>query len=207
MVGTLRQQPAFPLSIQCLGSQNLVRLQNPGDLARSLSINRQVKDTLDHRRGILVNDPVVTVGRVEAVAVGRFAHVLAAGASGFQNRTNLFTGIFGIKIVKKITKRREIVISPFTVHSVIDGDEADIITRKNNFCILAHLQVISAKSAHIFNNPCADQSLFHQGKPLLDTGAVEVRSSVPIVHQNACVCEATFGGISGQDSPLIGNRI
>ena len=207
MAGTLRHGLAPALGVESFGSQYTVRFQDSGNPGRACSGNRQVKDALDNRGGILVQNPVIFVLRVRLIAIGRLAQVLAAGATGFHHRTNLFAGIFGIKIVKKITKRREIVVSPFAVHAIVDGNEPHIVAWKNDFRIPAHLQVIPAKPAHVFNDPDADQALLYQRKPLLYAGAVEVRPSVPIVHQNACVCEATLSGVSGQDSPLIGNRI
>ena len=59
--------------------------------------------------------------------------MLAAGAAGFHHGTDLFTGIFGIKIVKKITKRGKIVISTITVHTIIDSNKPNIKAGKNDF--------------------------------------------------------------------------
>ena len=59
--------------------------------------------------------------------------MLAAGATGFHHRTDLFAGVFGIKVVKKVTKRGEIVSSPGAVHAIIDGNEPHIEAGKNDF--------------------------------------------------------------------------
>ncbi len=64
--------------------------------------------------------------------------MLAAGATGFHHRTNLFTGVFGIKIVKKVTKGGKIVSPPGTVHAIVDGDEAHIVAGENNFRFFAY---------------------------------------------------------------------
>ena len=202
VIGALRQQAAFPPGVQRLGGQNLVRFQNPGNLARPLSGNRQVKDTLDHRRGIIVNNPVVAVIRVKAIAIRRLAHVFTAGASGFQNGANLFAGIFCIKIVKNIANYGKIVVSLGAVHRVIHGDKARIVAGKNDFRIPANLQIVSAKSAHIFDDPGSKQTLFHQRKPLLDTGTIEVRSGVPVVNQHLGIREAMGRGVAAEDASL-----
>lgn len=66
--------------IQRLGSQHLILLQYTGNLFRPFAVNSQVKDALDYWGGILVNDPMVFIGWVSAIAIGRFPQMLAAGA-------------------------------------------------------------------------------------------------------------------------------
>ena len=207
MAGALRQQITFPLRIQRPSGENPIRLQHPGNLARPFPGNAEVIDALDHRGSVFVQNPVVFVLRVRSVAVGWIAQVLAAGASGFQNGPNLFACIFGVKIVKYVADWRKIVRPSGAVHPVIDGDKAHIVARKNDFRILADKQIISAKSAHVLNDPSANQALLHEGKALLDTGTIEVRPGVPIVYQNAGICEAVVGGISEQNVPLIGDGV
>ena len=152
--------------------------------------------------GDLIQNPVVLVLRVGTVAIGRLAHVFAAGAAGLHHRTHLFTGILGIKIVKKITERGKIVISTLTVHSVIDGDEPHIVAWKNDFRVPADLQIVSAKSTHVLDDPGTNQALLHQRKPLLHTGTIEVRPGIPVIHQNPGVSEAPFYREASQDISL-----
>jgi hypothetical protein len=111
------------------------------------------------------------------------------------------------RVLKKVTKRGEIVSSPGTVHTIIDGNEPHIEAGKNDFRIPTHLQIVAPETAHVFDDPGADQALLHKGKTLLDAGTVEVRSGIPVIHQNAGVREALVSGVSGQNGPLIGNRI
>ena len=59
--------------------------------------------------------------------------MLAAGSLGFHNGTNLFAGIFGVKIVKNIANYGKIVVSFGTVHRIVDGDEPHIVARKDDF--------------------------------------------------------------------------
>ena len=116
--------------------QYLISFKDSGNPARADSSNRHVKDTLDHWGSFFIQNPVIFVLQVSAVAVGRLADVFAAGATGFHDRTDLFACIFGIKIVKKITERGKIVISTFTVHAIINSNEPDIVAGKNDFCVL-----------------------------------------------------------------------
>lgn len=66
--------------IQRLGSQHLILFQYTGNLFRSLAVNGQVKDAFDYWGGILVNDPMVFIGRVSAITIGRFSQMLSTGA-------------------------------------------------------------------------------------------------------------------------------
>ena len=150
---------------------------------------------------------MVFVLRVGAVAVGRTAQVLAAGSLGFHNGANLFTGIFGIKIVKNIANHGKIVVPFGTVHRIVDGDEAHIVAGKDDFSKPTDLQIVSTKSAHVLNNPSANQALLHQGKPLLDPRTVEVRPGVTIVHQHLGIRETVGSGIAAEDASLICNRV
>src|SRR5699024_10295158 len=66
--------------IQRLGSQYLILLQYAGNLFRPLAVNGQVKDALDYWGSILVNDPMVFIGWVSALAIVRFSQLLSADA-------------------------------------------------------------------------------------------------------------------------------
>ncbi|MEY8387031.1 hypothetical protein AALC17_06980 [Oscillospiraceae bacterium 38-13] len=113
----------------------MVIFEDSSNPARADSSNGHIKDALDHRSSFFVQNPVIFVLRVRAVAVGRFAQVFAADPFGFYDRTNLFTRIFGIKIVKNIPDHGEIVISRGAVNRVIHGYETHIVAWKNDFCV------------------------------------------------------------------------
>ena len=79
--------------IQRLGSQHLILLQYTGNLFRPLAVNGQVKDALDYWGGILVNDPMVFIGRVSAITIGRFSQMLSAGAFLPEYDSDFFAGV------------------------------------------------------------------------------------------------------------------
>ena len=60
------------------GRKNLIPFKDPGNLLRAFAADAEVKDALDNRRGFLVQNPLVLVVWVAAVAVGRLAEVFAA---------------------------------------------------------------------------------------------------------------------------------
>ncbi len=62
--------------------------KNPGNLLRTFAVDAEVKDALDNRRGFLVQNPLVLVVRVAAVAVGRLAEMFAARAALMQASKN-----------------------------------------------------------------------------------------------------------------------
>ena len=86
--------------IQRLGSQHLILLQYTGNLFRPLAVNGQVKDALDYWGGILVNDPMVFIGWVSAIAIGRLSQMLAAGAFLTEYDPDFFAGVPWIPFVE-----------------------------------------------------------------------------------------------------------
>lgn len=86
--------------IQRLGSQHLILLQYTGNLFRPFAVNSQVKDALDYWGGILVNDPMVFIGWVSAIAIGRFPQMLAAGAFLTEYDPDFFAGVTWIPFVE-----------------------------------------------------------------------------------------------------------
>jgi len=82
------------------GRKNLIAFKNPGNLLRAFAVNAEIKDALDNRRGFLVQNPLVLVVWVAAVAVGRLAEVFAAGAALMQADTDFLGGIARIPFVE-----------------------------------------------------------------------------------------------------------
>ena len=186
------------LGIQRSCGQNLLFFQNPHNLLRAFAVNAKVEDELDDLGRFFIQNPVILVLRVAAVSVGRFAHVLAAGSSLPQTDTNLLAGITGIPLVEQITDCGEaFAVSPVAVHTVIDGDKADIVARKNNIRILSNGQIVTPKAAEVFDQPTAHKTLLDEFKAFLHTGTIKVRSGITVIHQNFQVCIPMIMGISG----------
>ena len=88
--------------------------------------------------------------------------MLPTGSSLPQTDTDFLAGITGIPLVEQITDCGEaLAVSPVAVHTVIYGDKADIVARKDNIRILSNSQIVTTKSAEVFDQPAAY-------KPLLD---------------------------------------
>ena len=184
--------------IQRLGSQHLILLQYTGNLFRPLAVNSQVKDALDYWGGILVNDPMVFIGRVSAITIGRFSQMLSAGAFLPEYDSDFFAGVPWIPLVEQITDSgKTIAVAPFTVHTIIDGDKAHIVAGENDVRVLPNGQVISAKSTKILDQPATDKPLLNQCKAFLHAGAVKIGSRISVIHQNFQVGVAMLGCVPG----------
>ena len=67
---------------------------------RFIAVNAEVEDALDHRCGVLIQNPLVLVIRITAVAIGRLAQMLAAGAALMQADADFLGSISRIPLVK-----------------------------------------------------------------------------------------------------------
>ena len=184
--------------IQRLGSQHLILLQYTGNLFRPLAVNSQVKDALDYWGGILVNDPMVFIGRVSAITIGRFSQMLSAGAFLPEYDPDFFAGVPWIPFVEQITNSsKAVAVASFTVHTIIDSDKAHIVAGENDVRVLSNGQVISAKPTKILDQPATDKPLLNQCKAFLHAGTVKIGSRISVIHQNFQVGVAMLGCVPG----------
>ena len=141
---------------------------------------------------------MLLVGGVGAVAIGRLAQMLSAGAFLTEYDTDFLAGVPWIPLVEQITNcGKAVTVSPFTVHTIVDGDKAHIIAGENNVCVLSNSQVITAKSAEILDQPAANKPFLDQCEAFLHAGTVKIGSCITIVHQNFQVRVTMIGCISG----------
>ena len=83
----------------------------------------------------------------------------------------LFTGIFGVKIVKQVSERGKIIVAFCTVYTVIDCDIANISFNEKDFCIVTDFQIVTPQAGHILDNDCRHISGFN-----LCNHAVKIRA-------------------------------
>ena len=77
-------------------------------------------------------------------------------------------------VLEQITDCGEaFAVSPVAVHTVIDGDKADIVARKNNIRILSNGQIVTPKAAEVFDQPTAHKTLLDKCNAFLHTGTVK----------------------------------
>ena len=143
----LWQRLSLAAGIQRFGRKNLIPFKDPGNLLRAFAADAEVKDALDNRRGFLVQNPLVLVVRVAAVAVGRLAEMLAAGAALMQADTDFLGGIARIPLVEQVADRGKALSVPaLAVHAVVDGNEPHIVAGEDDVGVLAYSQVITTKA-------------------------------------------------------------
>ena len=98
-------------------------------------------------------------------------------------------GVLGIPLVHYVEERGEVVILWFVaVHAVIDCDKAYLLLGEQNLGIKADLKIVSAETAHILDDNCADFPDFGFCKHCLKSGTVEVTPCVTVIFQKI-VCK------------------
>ena len=146
-IRVLGQRLSLTAGIQRLGRENLIPFKNPRNLLRAFAVDAEVKDALDNRRGILVQNPLVLVVWVAAVAVGRLAEMLAAGAALMQADTDFLGGTARLPRVEQVADRGKALSVPaLAVHAVVDGNEPHIVAGEDDVGVLAYSQVITTKA-------------------------------------------------------------
>ena len=98
-------------------------------------------------------------------------------------------GVLGIPLVHYVEERGEVVILWFVaVHAVIDCNKAYLLLGEQNLGIKADLKIVSAETAHILDDNCADFPGFGFCKHCLKSGTVEVTPCVTVIFQKI-VCK------------------
>lgn len=98
-------------------------------------------------------------------------------------------GVLGIPLVHYVEERGEVVILRLvTVHAVIDCNKAYLLLGEQNLGIKADLKIVSAETAHILDDNCADFPGFGFCKHCLKSGTIEVTPCVTVIFQKI-VCK------------------
>ena len=71
-------------------------------------------------------------------------------------------------VLEQITDCGEaLAVSPVAVHTVIYGDKADIVARKDNIRILSNSQIVTTKSAEVFLCQVGTKKILRIYKPFI----------------------------------------
>ena len=92
-----------------------------------------------------------------------------------------------------------IAVPVHTVHTVIDGNKVDAVLWKQHFRIHSDLQIVTPEPAHILNDNALDLARLDVGKHPLESGPVEVRAAIPIVHKKGRVRKVILLSVLEQD--------
>ena len=118
---------------------------------------------------------------------------------------DLPAGILGIPLVHHVQERQKVVAGAglFAVHIVHDGDEPDAPLREEHLRVVADLQVVAAKPAHVFDNHHADMSGLYLCHHSPESWPVEVGSGVAVISEVTNVGESPLGGVVLQEFFLV----
>ena len=136
-----------------------------------------------HHQGLLIfRQSIVAVGNAAGAAF-TIAH------TGQEDGLYLVAGVLGIPLVHYVEEWGEVVILRLVaVHAVIDCNKAYLFLGEQNLGIKADLKIVSAETAHILDDNCADFPGFGFRKHCLKSGTVEVTPCVTVIFQKI-VCK------------------
>ena len=98
------------------------------------------------------------------------------------------TSVLGIPLVHYVEERGEVVILRLvTVHAVIDCNKAYLLLGEQNLGIKADLKIVSAETAHILDDNCADFPGFGFCKHCLKSGTIEVTPCATVIFKRLFV--------------------
>ena len=99
-------------------------------------------------------------------------------------------------VLHDVQEQREvIVLRGSIVHIVVDGYEANALFREKDFCVVANLQVVSAKTAEILYHKGLHSSgfdFFQQGGK---TGTIKVRAGIAVIIEVPDISQPMLTGI------------
>ena len=181
---------AHTLAVFCRGLDTALA-QFLGNLCRAVAGHTKVEDFLDHRSGLVINNPAGLIIRGFLVAVRRIgAERLTRLALCLEHRTDFLAGVLGIKLVENVDERGQIAFLLIgAVHTVVDGDEADIRLRECYLGVEADLQVITTQAAHVLDDDRSDAACIHLSNHALEVRSVEGCAAVPVIYKEAGVAE------------------
>ena len=169
----------------------------------------QFKDTAHDGCCLRVNNQRLLVSRQpHETERNRATAAQALCHTGFEDRCDLASGIFGIPVIHQVDERRELVLCRIiAVDAVVDGDEPDAFFRKCYFGVEADFQIVSAKSAHVLDDHSTDQASLNITHHLGECRSIKVRTGVAVVRVMPDVCEAILSCIVFQVLFLIENGV
>ena len=134
-----------PFPVPPCRARHLLFFQPAPDEVGAVSFQRPKEDLPDNGGGFLVHQQVVFVLRVFPIPKG--SHTAGKLALlGFQKIRGMYLlgNILAVHLVQDVLKRRNVVVVPHGVDTVIHGDIADAVTGEEVLDQCAGLQVVSA---------------------------------------------------------------
>ena len=141
------------------------------------------KDTFDDWCGFGIGDILLGIVGIFHISVW----------NGSPNPFSLFTFgtlygsylaacITSIKIVEIILDAGEVADTVCAVHTIVDGDKADIVLWEGDLHQHTRLQIISAESGLVFHDDDSHLAVFNIAHHLFEIGTVEIGTGVSVIH-------------------------
>ena len=142
---------------------------------------------------MFVRNQMMPVLRISCIAVSRKRTGILSLQSFYPEcGPYLPAAVLCIPLVDNVLERCKLIVALIRIHAVIDRDEPDLVFRKDNFCVIACLQVISAQTGKIFDNHSANLALLDKRDHSLEIRTVEIRSRIAVVNEELAVLKAIF---------------
>ena len=101
-------------------------------------------------------------------------------------------------VLHDVAEGREIIITLFAVHTVVHGNEADIMLGKISVGVVANLQIITPQPGHILYDHGSHITGLYILQHLLKAGTVEICPGIAVVNIEPCVGKMMFFCVFGE---------
>ncbi len=156
-----------------------------------MAVNCQLKDSLHNNSSLVINQPVIFILWVFAVAVHaqivRRQSAIALLSVASPHLLGLITQVHFVQHVHKGCKLAADGID--RIHAVTNGDEAHTFAAKIDLRVKPGLHIVTPNATQVLGNYNADQSRINIRNQLLPSGAFKVAAAVTVVCVMAAVRE------------------
>ena len=201
----------------CIGSrsQDVLCIQPVPDSLDSIAFYRSLKDCPNNLCRLRIDHQVVFVLRILFIAIGRvcagkFPLVESAPQRAFYLQRN----IRGVHFIHDISEGSDINRRPVQrIHTVVYCNIADAMLREKDFQVSSAIQVVPAQPGKILCQDAVDFSCLNILDHFLESGAVEIRAAVAVIHikvlDNPASCLHIVGenGLLRCDADAFGIRV
>ena len=202
-------RPTAPLGEVAGRALYFVHHQDFGNHVRPHPLCTQAKDTAYNFCCFLVHQPVVLDFRILFEAVGNGVGDGFSGPSAHLILRFLFPAtIPDVPFRHDVDERSKLSCTLVcAVHAVGNGDEPDIVLRKQDLRVEASLQIISPDPTHVLSNDTAHFSGLNVRNKLFPAGPLKIRAAPAIIRVMDDVGKAPLGGVAFEHGFLIDNRV
>ncbi len=196
-----------PLAVPPCGAGDLLFLQPPADVIRAMSGKGVVKDALHNGGSLFINEEVVPVLRVFAVAEGgNTAGELPFGGLEVIGCVDFLGNVAGIHLVQDSFEGRDLVVFPERVYIVVHGDIPHAMPGEVFLDQPAGFQIVPRETAEVFRDDQIDHAFLNGFQHPLEVRPVEVQPRVAIILENRHNLPSLLRAVAFQHTPLIGDR-